>query len=486
MVEASIRKFPEKIIFKSDAENDDEDDAENDAQNNLKELSSNFIAKCSKVDHNFNNIKTNMNLPNLFLKKCPAIPCIAEFDVNSKSWNVRWTLVEAENGYNKVENFEHVTVIKNMDEFNIRIEKISTIDVASSTSSALGLLADKNMLHHITSIPKLFDYSSSFSRLAPPINTELYTESASQELAIRTGDGAYFDKSSLASIIAAGCRTGNVLIVKSTKSKYQKNPNKYPPCSAYLGKMADIKEEFILPSKKGRIISTKLEDEINGINLNLYVIEVFSRKHKHIDTMPTNFNPKFWKKYTKSADMLVKQFSTFIDPNDSSKYLWQSITGICISSGGMKTAIIGKRILHDLEVKRGSLPNLKYLSGCSGGLWSIILYFSEKTGRMEEVASIHARLVLMESECNDFSLGGLSHYGYYLHRYARLLNWIKNSDYYWTKLVSVIIDEDYLDDNEDEESMKTTEKRLQNVMMKASELGIKIVSPFVLLCNSYT
>ena len=452
--------------------------------------SSNIITECSKEHHESNKIETNINLPNSFLKKCPAIPCIAEFDVHSKSWNVRWTLVEAENGSNKIENFEHVTVLKNMDKFNIRIEKISTIDVASSTSSALGLLADKNMLHHITSIPKLsmFDFSSSFSRLAPPINTELYTESASQEFAIRTGDGAYFDKSSLASIIAAGCRTGNVLIVKSTKSTYTKNPNLFPPCSAYFGKMEDIKEEYILPSKKGRIISTKLEDKINGINLHLYVIEVFSKKHKTIDSMPTNFRPKFWRDFRKSADMLVKQFSTFIDPNDSSKYLSQSINGICIASGGMKTAIIGKRILHDLKVKNGSLPNLKFLSGCSGGLWSIILYFSEKTGRMEEVAAIHARLVLMESECDDFSLGSLSYYGYYLHRYARLLNWIKNSDYYWTKLVSVIIDEDYLnyDDENHEESIKTTEERLKDVMTKAGKLGIKIVSPFVLLCNSYT
>jgi len=450
---------------------------------------------CALRNYKLNPIMTHDALPNKFLKRCPAIPCIGEFDAQSKLWSVKWSLSEKKSDSNVVsnvvKNFDEIEIVHNERTFNIKADSIPTVDIASATSAALGLLADVKMLHHMTKIPKMFGFARSFVTLAPLIYTKLYSDNKySKDLSIRCGDGAYFDKSSLASIIAAGCNRGNVLIVKSTKSKYTRNPNNKPPCSAYLGYMDDIKVEYSLEEDnitKGRIISTYIRDQANDVDLRIYVIEVFSSAHKSIETMPTSFKPKFWQEFRKTTDNLVNKFRQL--ENSDGELLPDIINGICVASGGMKTAMLGKRILHDLRVAEDGLKNLQFLSGCSGGLWSIILYFSRKKGTMEDIAAIHARLIMMESQCNHLNLGKLSNLGYYLHPYARLLNWIQNSDYDWKKLVPVIIDEDYMDyaeENNHQDSLELTEQKLQEILSNASkELNIRIVTPFVLLCNSY-
>ena len=521
-----------------------------------------LVKTCKPVSH-------NLQPSNVFLKRCPSLPCIAFLQRSDTRPNTFWKIEYNVEGvwwendeyisnkfvsekdvminddmfglyWKKVSNdgsassFEQVNELKNTKlylsfknkikeknepfvkfelhefaEFDIdlknvteqnfvkidgnyfqpittRLLNLSHLQMTTTTSAALGLLGDENMSKYLIAnylVRKFLSLGIPFRRfigLSPALPVTLNNNS----ICVRTADGAYFDKSSLASLIAhlkhSHVHKGTLLTIKCTKSSAAFNSNEIPPCSFKFDLMGnwniidinkhEAKEWTTVAhkvvkhiNKKGRLLSTTVK---HGESIyKLYIIEVFAKSHENVSTIPTFFSPNLWKQYIQTAKCLCDYFVNKVLVSQSQKH---DLKGISIASGGMKTLAIGWEILQNMNLKE-NFPNVEYMSGCSGGLWSIYLY-DKYLFNFDATTIINyikrTRKTLKRYKCYESGIFHLivNHLSK-LNQSMRLLKWIQNSNYDWYHFVKIILE---AENDED---------------IYIRNLKVNISSPFVMLCE---
>jgi hypothetical protein len=267
----------------------------------------------------------------------------------------------------------------------------------ASTSAAFGMFCDPKM----SPLPLGTTFEGRLAGVAPQVHGTLHTGTGRKSVMMRCADGAYFDQHGLFSVwnmVKDSCdKRCNILVLNYENTHISewvhgraKVHNMYPDISMF----DDIKEETLVSETHYNIrrASTLYHDAAKGskLEVNIYVLEVYTSMLPGIDALPANTNPGIWSRLKETCVKAVQTLSSEL----------AQLHGVAASGGGMKAAIIAWSCIKELE-NTGKLNDLKGMSGCSGGAWGIMWY--QKHGAIRDVdqfvASVRQRLDGTKSSC---------------------------------------------------------------------------------------